>query len=269
MVNDWQELTKLTGDEEIVVKKVGLISTEIEINGDFELPPLAKLSADEQIFVAVFVRCHGSITQMEKFFGISYPTVKNRLNKISASLDFVEIKPTLDRSDILDRIETGEISVDEALKMMEKRRTVMSDERIRILNMVAEGKITTEEAERLLDALSRDQNGGMVVSNETKAAKPKFLRILVEPKNGHIDEGRHGERVNIKVPIMLIKAGMKLGSMLPNGHKEKVSNHLRDKGINIDLGNLDSHAIDELLMGLKETSIDVDDETETVKIFCE
>jgi hypothetical protein len=120
MANDWQELTRLTRDEEIVIKKIGLVSTGIEINGEFELPPLAKLSADEQIFIAAFVRCHGSITQMEKFFGISYPTVKNRLNKIALSLDFIEINPKSTSNEILDSIERGEISVDEALKKIEK-----------------------------------------------------------------------------------------------------------------------------------------------------
>ncbi|MEE9441640.1 MAG: hypothetical protein V3V99_03130 [candidate division Zixibacteria bacterium] len=145
----------------------------------------------------------------------------------------------------------------------------MSEERLKILNMVAEGKITAEEAEKLLDALDQEQNDAAVASTKTKTRKPKSLRIMVEPKNGQGAGGRHGDWVNIKVPIMLIKAGMKLGSILPNGHKEKISNHFKDKGINIDLNNLDSNAIDNLLMGLKETSIVVDDEKETVKIFCE
>lgn len=120
MGHDWQELTRLTGEAELVVKRVKLTSTGIEINGDFELPPLAKLSADEQIFIAAFVRCHGSITQMEKFFGISYPTVKNRLNKIASSLDFIEINPKSSSNEILDSIERGEISVNEALRKIEK-----------------------------------------------------------------------------------------------------------------------------------------------------
>jgi DUF4097 and DUF4098 domain-containing protein YvlB len=145
----------------------------------------------------------------------------------------------------------------------------MSEERMRILNMVAEGKITAEEAEKLLEALSGGHENTAVGASETTRAKPKFLRILVEPKEGHGSERRHGDKVNIKIPIMLIKAGMKLGSILPNGQKDRVNSHLKEKGINIDLSNLDSNAIDDLLLGLKETSIDVDDEKETVKIFCE
>lgn len=145
----------------------------------------------------------------------------------------------------------------------------MSDERMRILNMVAEGKITADEAEKLLEALSGVLGNTEISESGSNTLKPKFLRILVEPKNGQSSGRCHGDRVNIKVPIMLIKAGMKLGSILPNGQKDRVNNHLQEKGINIDLGNLDSNAIDDLLMGLKETSIDVDDEKETVKIFCE
>ena len=66
---------------------------DVAIEGRFEVPPLARLSAEDQTFVAAFVRCHGSIKQMEKFFGVSYPTIKNRLNRIGALLPFAEIEP--------------------------------------------------------------------------------------------------------------------------------------------------------------------------------
>ena len=71
----------------------GCSGQDVAIEGRFELPPLAQLSAEDQIFVAAFVRCHGSIKQMEKFFGVSYPTIKNRLNRIGAQLPFAEIDP--------------------------------------------------------------------------------------------------------------------------------------------------------------------------------
>ena len=69
------------------------MSQDVAIEGHFEVPPLARLAAEDQIFVIAFVRCHGSIKQMEKFFGVSYPTIKNRLNRIGALLPFVEIEP--------------------------------------------------------------------------------------------------------------------------------------------------------------------------------
>ena len=120
MSKDWQELSKITGDREICINRVRLVKEDIAIEGDFELPPLARLSSDDQIFVAAFVRCHGSIKQMEKYFGVSYPTIKNRLNRISDLLEFVEIEPAPSGSDVIDRLERGEITVDQALNELHK-----------------------------------------------------------------------------------------------------------------------------------------------------
>src|SRR6266571_4867899 len=96
MAGDWQTLTKLTGGAPIRVERVRLTDSDVAIEGSFEPPPLAQLPAEDQIFVAAFVRCHGSIKQMEKFFGVSYPTIKNRLNRIGALLPFAEIDPAPD-----------------------------------------------------------------------------------------------------------------------------------------------------------------------------
>ncbi|HWW87627.1 MAG TPA: DUF2089 family protein [Vicinamibacterales bacterium] len=90
---EWQALTALTGGAPIEVERVRLTGQDIAIEGRFELPSLARLSAEDQVFVAAFVRCHGSIKQMEKFFGVSYPTIKNRLNRIGALVPFVEVQP--------------------------------------------------------------------------------------------------------------------------------------------------------------------------------
>jgi hypothetical protein len=125
MGRDWQELTKLVGESPIEIERVRLVDTGVAIEGPFTLPPLAQLSAEDQVFVAAFVRCHGSIKQMEKYFGVSYPTIKNRLNKIGSQLSFVEIEqgsetdsPTLTRSDVLDRLSRGELTVAQALERL-------------------------------------------------------------------------------------------------------------------------------------------------------
>jgi hypothetical protein len=76
LAKDWQELTRLTQGKPIVVEKIRLLESDIAIEGSFELPPLARLSAEDQIFIAAFVKCHGSIKEIERIFGISYPTVK-------------------------------------------------------------------------------------------------------------------------------------------------------------------------------------------------
>lgn len=117
---EWRELTALTGDRPFVIERVRLEESGIAIEGAFELPALARLFGDDLVFVAAFVRSHGSIKQMEKLFGVSYPTIKNRLNKIAAQFEFVEITPASGASDVLDRLERGDLSVEEALNELRK-----------------------------------------------------------------------------------------------------------------------------------------------------
>jgi hypothetical protein len=118
MTQDWQELTKLTRGVSFTIEKVKLIDRDISIEGSFTLPPLALLTAEDQLFVTAFIRSHGSIKDMEALFGISYPTVKNRLNAISALLPFVDVNPPSPGRDVLDRLDKGEITVEEALKRL-------------------------------------------------------------------------------------------------------------------------------------------------------
>lgn len=122
-MKDWAYLTKMTENESFRVTQVKLESSGITINGDFELPPLGQLTFEDQIFVAAFVKCHGSIKQMEKHFGVSYPTIKSRLNKISQNLDFVDIQLSSEltnHSEILNQIEKGELSVEAAINLINK-----------------------------------------------------------------------------------------------------------------------------------------------------
>jgi hypothetical protein len=116
---DWQELTHLTQGQAIVIERVRLVDKDIAIDGIFELPQLARLPADDQIFVTAFVRSHGSIKEMERVFGVSYPTIKSRLTRIANSLEFVETNPTPSKSEILERLQRGEITAEEAIREME------------------------------------------------------------------------------------------------------------------------------------------------------
>jgi len=119
---DWQELTRITQGQEFVVERVRLVEQGITIEGRFELPQLAGLTVEDQVFVTAFVRCHGSIKEMEKVFGISYPTVKARLNRIAAGLEFVQTDPAPSRAEIVDRLRRGEISADRAAEELEGLR---------------------------------------------------------------------------------------------------------------------------------------------------
>lgn len=120
MKRDWAYLTRLTGGKSVTIERITINDQGIAIEGQFELPPLAKLAAEDQVFVAVFVKSHGSIKQMEKHFGISYPTVKSRLNRIAAQLDFVDVETISETGGVLERLERGELSVNEAIEVLRK-----------------------------------------------------------------------------------------------------------------------------------------------------
>jgi len=115
---DWRRLTELTQGKAMVVERVRLPESGVALEGSFELPQLARLTEADRVFVMAFVRCHGSIKRMEELFGVSYPTVKNRLNRIGAQFEFVDELPVSGNGDVLGQLERGEISVDEAVARM-------------------------------------------------------------------------------------------------------------------------------------------------------
>ena len=118
MTKEWHDLTKLTQGAPILVERVRLTESDIVIEGGFELPPLARLSAEDQIFIMAFIRCHGSIKEIERIFGISYPTVKNRLNRLANQLEFVETLTFSPGEDVIAELERGEISAEEAIRRL-------------------------------------------------------------------------------------------------------------------------------------------------------
>jgi hypothetical protein len=113
-MSQWQNLTDLTGDREFVVTEVQLEGSGIRVSGQFEMPPLARLRYEDQVFVVEFLRCHGSIKHMEGAFGISYPTVKNRLNKLIQQLRVAQVEQVTEHEEVFDLLERGEITVEEA-----------------------------------------------------------------------------------------------------------------------------------------------------------
>jgi hypothetical protein len=116
---DWQELTQLTQGHPIVIERLRLADKDIAIEGSFELPQLARLAMDDQVFITAFVRSHGSIKEMERVFGVSYPTIKARLTRIADSLEFVETNPTPSKAEILARLQQGQITAEDAIREME------------------------------------------------------------------------------------------------------------------------------------------------------
>lgn len=115
---EWNELTKVTLGKAVMVERVRVVDSGIAIEGSFTLPPLASLSAEDQVFVMAFIHCHGSIKEMEQMFGISYPTVKNRLNRIASQLPLAQVVTAHPEEEVIDELDRGEISVEEAIRKM-------------------------------------------------------------------------------------------------------------------------------------------------------
>jgi len=101
MTKDWQELTRITRGAPLVVERIRLKEGDIVLEGSFDLPPLARLTMEDQIFVTAFIRSHGSIKDMEELFGIS-----------------LDINPPASHSEILDQLDSGELSVEEAVEKL-------------------------------------------------------------------------------------------------------------------------------------------------------
>lgn len=139
----------------------------------------------------------------------------------------------------------------------------MSEERKKILEMLAKGKISVEEAERLLSAMS-ESKGDSIPDNKAETSKLKYLRVVVEPGPG----SEKDERVNIRVPIKLIRSGIKLASLLPNDVQGKVDDALKEKGISLDFSQINEENLEEIVESLRDLTVDVEGK-ERVRIYCE
>ena len=122
MSNQWSDLTGLTDGAPFIVERIRMVDTGIAIEGAFQLPALAMLSAEDQVFAVAFLKSRGNMREMERMFGISYPTVKNRLDRIASQLDFIEVEERPQQSDVLAQLDRGDISFDEALGRLQASR---------------------------------------------------------------------------------------------------------------------------------------------------
>lgn len=117
--SDWQDLLRMAQGSAVVIERVRIPEKQIAIEGTFVLPELARLSLEDQVFIIAFLRSHGSIKEMEQVFGVSYPTIKARLNRIAGQLEFVDTNPSPSRAEVLERLKSGEIDVAEAIRALE------------------------------------------------------------------------------------------------------------------------------------------------------
>jgi hypothetical protein len=147
----------------------------------------------------------------------------------------------------------------------------MADNKKKVLEMLAQNKISTDEAYRLLSALESEgsTSEGTAKSGTAEKMKSKYLRVCIL-SGSEREHGGKGDRVNVRVPMTLIRSGMKFTSLLPPEARDKVTGALHEKGIDFDMRNLKPEDMDELLEALSELEVDVaGSDGETVKVFVE
>jgi hypothetical protein len=144
----------------------------------------------------------------------------------------------------------------------------MSENKKKILEMLAQGKISSDDAYRLLNACEEGVSEKEKVEPDTRV-KPKYLRVTVTPGEGHADHA-HAERVNVRIPMSLVRAGLKLTSLIPPDALDKANSALKEKGINFDVRNIKPEDLEALIEAIGDMQIDVEGARgETVKVFVE
>ncbi|HJX12780.1 MAG TPA: hypothetical protein VJ377_04550 [Dehalococcoidales bacterium] len=147
----------------------------------------------------------------------------------------------------------------------------MTENQKKVLDMLAENKISADEAYRLLNLIDAGEGGrGADVRVEgEKKDKPRYLRVTVVP-NSESEKAGNYDRVNVRVPMSLIRAGIKLTSLIPPQAYDKVNDALKEKGINFDLRSIKTGDIEELIEALGDMQVDVESgRGEKVKVFVE
>ncbi len=148
----------------------------------------------------------------------------------------------------------------------------MNEHRRQILQMLSEGKISADEAERLISALEAGSSASPSpgASDSPTKARPKYLRVQVDAE----DDGHDGPtKVNVRVPMQLLRAGVKLAGLIPQQALNRANVAIHEKGIPFDLSQIKPENLEELIDQLSDLSVDVDQSDHAakvkVKVFCE
>src|SRR5262245_20886133 len=142
----------------------------------------------------------------------------------------------------------------------------MTDERRRVLDLLAQGKITVDEADQLLRALGATKEPSGSAPSGNAAGKPRYIRITVHKKSNGSDAAKD---VNIRVPLPMLKGGMRLGAILPGVLGDRIGARLRERGFDCDFSKMDPETIDAVFSELSEMGIDVESGKAQVHISCE
>lgn len=148
----------------------------------------------------------------------------------------------------------------------------MNEHRRQILQMLSEGKISADEAERLIAAVEDSSGTTSTEFGSAGKARPKYLRVVVDSE----DDGRHENRptkVNVRVPMQLLRAGVRLASLLPAQALHRANTAMHEQGIPIDLTQIKPENLEDLVEHLNDLTVDVDQRDANtkvkVRVFCE
>jgi hypothetical protein len=146
----------------------------------------------------------------------------------------------------------------------------MTESQKKVLEMLAQNKITSDEAYRLLNAINFGEGEPAPKAELPPGPRPKYLRVTVQPSPDSPDAGNY-ERVNIRIPLSLVRAGMKLTSLIPPHAYDKVNGALKEKGIDFDLRSIKAEDLEDIIQALGDMQIDVEGghHGERIKVFAE
>jgi hypothetical protein len=136
----------------------------------------------------------------------------------------------------------------------------MEDNRKKVLEMLANKQISVDEAERLLALVDKPET-----SRGEKKESPKYLRVSIKPGEG----GEDVDRVNVRVPMALIRAGVKFSSLIPGDAADKIDAAVREKGINFSLKNLKEEDIEQLVVALSDLEVDIEGGKGKLNVYAE
>jgi hypothetical protein len=139
------------------------------------------------------------------------------------------------------------------------------DNRRKILEMLADKKISVDEAERLISVIQPESGGG---ENKEKKTPPRYLRVLIKPASGSTKPGEC-ENVNIRVPMALLRAGIKLASIIPPGAYNQMDSALKEKGIEFDMRSIKPENIEELIAAFDDLEVNIQSDKQDVRIYAE
>jgi len=141
----------------------------------------------------------------------------------------------------------------------------MNENRRKILEMLSMGRISADEADRLLELTGQPEAAGSVEEAPVVKKNPKYLRVVIRPEEG----SSNVDKVNVRVPVSLIRAGVKLTSLMPRDAADQVDSALKDKGVKFNVKDFTDEDIDQLVAALSDLEVDIEDGKSKVKVFTE